>query len=309
MTRTELVLEHSRRVNAGDVDGLVALYAEGAGFEDPVGSGRRLGRDALRAHFEQTIAANTREVTGKPVAGQDGMHALVPITAVMDYLPKGPGFAERGWLTPSGGLEPKRLKCEYVLMIRAGADGLIEESRAFWGRSDLEVEECGSHPETAVEALLLDEATRKKKTLEYARLMNAGDVEGILDMFSDDVVFEDPVGAVPIRGKDRLREHIAWSITCNAHETPGRAVTSMDGRWVVVPTTVEVRIPTKITFDIVSVVEIGDDGLTRHVRAFWGLLNTKVGDGPELTGIQHILTVIDHLKRMGGPARESASPA
>jgi steroid delta-isomerase len=156
---------------------------------------------------------------------------------------------------------------------------------------------------------MLDEATRKEKALEYARLMNAGDVDGVLEMFSDDVVFEDPVGTTPIRGKDQLRKHIAWSIACDAHETPGRAVTSMDQRWVVAPTTVEVRIPTKITFDIIGVVEIGDDGLTRHVRAFWGVSNTKIGDGPELTGIEHVLTVVDHLRQMGGPARDSASPA
>jgi steroid Delta-isomerase len=139
--RMELALEHSRRVNARDIDGLVALYADGAAFEDPVGSGRQTGRDALRAHFEKTIAANTKEITGNPVAGQDGLHALVPITAVMDYLPNGPAFARRGWLTLPAGPTPKHLKREYVLMIRTGADGLIEESKAFWGRTDIEVME------------------------------------------------------------------------------------------------------------------------------------------------------------------------
>jgi steroid delta-isomerase len=123
-------------------------------------------------------------------------------------------------------------------------------------------------------------------------------VDGVLEMFSDDVIFEDPVGVEPIRGKDQLREHIAWSIACNVHETPGRAVTSMDARWVVVPTTVVVRIPEKITFDIIGVVEIGDDGVAGHVQAFWGLSNTKVGDGPDLTGLAHVLTVVDHLRKM-----------
>lgn len=300
--RMELALEHSRRVNAGDVDALVALYANEASVEDPVGSGRQTGRDALRAHFAKTIAANTKEVTGKPVAGQDGKHALVPITAVMDYLPKGPVFTERGWLTLPAGTEPGRLKCEYVLMIRVGADGLIEESKAFWGRSDIEV--MRSHSSPIAEVLTFDEATRKGKSREYARLINAGDVDGVLEMFSDDIVFEDPVGATPIRGKDQLRKHIAWSTACNAHETPGRPVTSIDGRWVVVPTTVEVRIPEKITFDIIGVAEIGDDGRTRHNWAFWGLSNTRVGDGPELTGIEHVLTVVDHLRKMHNPAME-----
>jgi steroid delta-isomerase len=75
-----------------------------------------------------------------------------------------------------------------------------------------------------------------------------------------------------------------------------------------VPITAEVRIPTKITFDMIGVVEIGDDGLIRHVRAFWGVWNTKIGDGPELTGIEHVLTAVDHLRQMGGPARDGASP-
>ncbi|NGO72158.1 nuclear transport factor 2 family protein [Streptomyces boncukensis] len=136
--RKALVLEHHRRVNAGDLDGLLALYAEGVTFEDPVGSGRQSGRAALRAHFARSIEGNLRETPGEPVAGQDARHALVAVSAVMDYLPKGPDFAERGWLTappePAGG----RLAFAYVLMIRTAGDGLIDDLRAFWGRSDLE---------------------------------------------------------------------------------------------------------------------------------------------------------------------------
>jgi len=137
--RKNMILEHSRRISAGDVDGLLELYADEVGFEDPVGSGRRTGRAALRAHFAQSVEARIAETPGDPVAGQDGMHTLVPITAAMDYLPKGPAFAERGWLTAPAEPEGKRLRCEYVLMLRTGADGRIEELKAFWGRSDIEV--------------------------------------------------------------------------------------------------------------------------------------------------------------------------
>lgn len=303
--RTDLILEHSRLVNAGDVDGLVALYAEDVTFEDPVGSGERRGRDALRAHFERTVAANTREVVGRPVAGQDGLHALVPVTTVMDYRPKGPEFAERGWLTLPAGPEPERLQCESVHMIRTGDGGLIRESRTFWGRTDIEV--VGSGPPPAGSAV--DEETAKQGAKDYARLMNAGDVDGILAMFTDDIVFEDPVGNEPVRGMDELRSHIAWSISCGAHETPGRSVASVDGRWVVVPTTVVVHVPTKITFTIIGVMERGEGGLTRHVRAFWGLSNARVGDGPEPTGIARVLTVVDALRQMHNPDRDRASKA
>jgi steroid Delta-isomerase len=97
-----------------------------------------------------------------------------------------------------------------------------------------------------------DEATRKHLALEYARRINAGDVDGVLDLFADDIVFEDPVGTPPIIGKEDLRRRIAWSVKCNVHEIPGRAVTSMDGRWVVVPSTVSVYIPEKLTFHITT---------------------------------------------------------
>jgi steroid delta-isomerase len=139
--RKNLILEHSRLVSAGDVDGLLALYADEVAFEDPVGSGRRKGRDSLRAHFEESVRARVSETPGEPVAGQDGLHALVPITAVMDYLPKGPGFAERGWLTPPDKPAGSRIRCEYVLMIRTTGDGRIAESKAYWGRSDIDVTE------------------------------------------------------------------------------------------------------------------------------------------------------------------------
>jgi steroid Delta-isomerase len=126
-----------------------------------------------------------------------------------------------------------------------------------------------------------DEATRKEMALEYARRMNAGDVEGVLEMFSDDVVFEDPVGSPPLIGKDALRQRISWSIGCKVHEIPGRAVTSMDERWVVVPSTVSAYMPNKVTFTIIGVMEVGDDGLTRHVKAFWGVTDARWETGPE----------------------------
>lgn len=137
--RKNLIVEHSRRINAGDLDGLLELYADEVVFEDPVGSGPRTGREALREHFAESVAAGIVETPGEPVAGQDGVHTLIPITSDMDYLPKGPGFAERGWLTPPADPAGKRLRREYVVMLRTDAEGRIEELKAFWGRSDITV--------------------------------------------------------------------------------------------------------------------------------------------------------------------------
>ncbi|WP_207401154.1 nuclear transport factor 2 family protein [Actinomadura roseirufa] len=137
--RKKIIQAHCQRLNAGDLDGLLALYAADPAFEDPVGAGRRSGREALRAHLALGIEANTKEVPGDAIASQDGVHALMPITAVMDYLPKGREYAARGWLTAPDEPVGKHLKCEYVLMLRIGAGDLIEELKAYWGRDELEV--------------------------------------------------------------------------------------------------------------------------------------------------------------------------
>ena len=137
--RKRLAVEHCRLLSAGDVDGLLELYAEEVRFEDPVGWEPQFGRDALRAHFKEAVAGNIQETPGEPVAGQDDAHVLIPVTSLMDYLPQGPDFVERGWLIAPENPEGKRIKREYMLMIRTDSAGLITEVRAFWGRSDLEV--------------------------------------------------------------------------------------------------------------------------------------------------------------------------
>jgi steroid Delta-isomerase len=138
-SRKELALKHCRLMNAGDVDALLELYAEDVRFEDPAGWARPTGRNALRAHLDAVVSAHVHVLPGDPVAGQDGTHVLVPITAVMDYLPVGPVYAERGWSTPPPDPESARIRCAYMLMLRTGPTGLIHEMKAYWGRSDLTV--------------------------------------------------------------------------------------------------------------------------------------------------------------------------
>ncbi|MER0241444.1 nuclear transport factor 2 family protein [Streptomyces sp. HSW2009] len=138
-SRKKLIREHSRLMNAADVDGLLGLYADEVTVEDPVGGDQRSGRDALRAHFEEFARAGVQETMGDPVAGQDGKHVLAPVRAVMDYLPKGPVFVERGWIEAPEQPEGKRISWDYVLMLRTGKGGAITEFKALWGRSDIAV--------------------------------------------------------------------------------------------------------------------------------------------------------------------------
>nr|MDT0663503.1 nuclear transport factor 2 family protein [Micromonospora sp. DSM 115978] len=122
-----------------------------------------------------------------------------------------------------------------------------------------------------------DEAARKAMALEYARRLNDGDIDGVLDLFTDDVIFEDPVGQPPLVGKDALRQHLVLAVDSQVHEVPGEPVTSMCDRFVVTPTRVVVRAPTPMTFNIVGIVEVNEKGLGSHVRAFWGMTDMTVG--------------------------------
>jgi steroid delta-isomerase len=86
---TELTSEHmawaaeqyASRLSAGDAEGVVALFADDATVEDPVGSAPKVGRDVLlafyqgaieRAHPAVTVAGPVRAV---PAAGA----AAVPL--------------------------------------------------------------------------------------------------------------------------------------------------------------------------------------------------------------------------------------
>lgn len=132
-----LALEHCWRVNAGDVEGLLKLYAPAVRFEDPVGSGERIGHGALRSHAGGAIAAGVYEAPGEPVAAPDGRHAAVPVTATMNFLPNGPLMVRFGLLDAPADPATARMEFSYVMVIAVGAGGLIEDMRAYWGRDDV----------------------------------------------------------------------------------------------------------------------------------------------------------------------------
>ncbi|MEU6996366.1 nuclear transport factor 2 family protein [Streptomyces sp. NPDC046465] len=137
--RKKRAQELSRRVNAGDLDAIVELYAPDAVLEDPVGHPPVTGHDALRAHYERLLSARIREEAAEPVAGQDAAHALIQVTSAMDYLPLGPLYAERGWLKIPDAPETARIQRTAMLVIRMDASGLVRHLKSYWGTSDLTV--------------------------------------------------------------------------------------------------------------------------------------------------------------------------
>ncbi|MDT0343454.1 nuclear transport factor 2 family protein [Streptomyces litchfieldiae] len=133
----DLILEHCWRVNDRDIEGLLRLYSPDVRFEDPVGSGMRYGREALRAHGNSALASNAVEIPGTPVANRNSQQAIVPIAATMDYLPLGPSLTRMGILPTPRRPVGQRMRCHFIMLVRAGADGLIEEMQGIWGRTDV----------------------------------------------------------------------------------------------------------------------------------------------------------------------------
>jgi steroid Delta-isomerase len=133
-TAKRLAVEHCLRVNAGDLTGLLSLYAPTVRFEDPVGSGVRSGLAALRAHATEAIAAGVREIPGIPVGAVGGREAALPVVGYLPYRPGSPLAAAVPTPIDTAG---RVLRMDYVMVVRADRDGRIEEMRSYWDPADI----------------------------------------------------------------------------------------------------------------------------------------------------------------------------
>ena len=95
----------------GDVDGIVALYADDATIEDPIGSDLRRGRDAIRAFYEASAGSVSMKRTGPVrVAGRE---AATPLVVLM-------------------GPEGQQQALDIISTMSFDEDGKITAMRAFW---------------------------------------------------------------------------------------------------------------------------------------------------------------------------------
>jgi steroid delta-isomerase len=112
-TREQVVAtveQYVEAVGRQDLDATLALFAEGARQEDPVGTPPNVGRDAIRKFFERAYAGPfTTSLTGPLLVTRD--HAAVPFPIEV----------------PTGA-EP--MVGRVVDLIRVDSDGLIADLRA-----------------------------------------------------------------------------------------------------------------------------------------------------------------------------------
>jgi len=99
-------------VSKGDVDGIVALYAEEATIEDPIGSELHRGTEAIRAFY--AAAAGTVEMKRSGPARVAGREAATPLVALIG---------------PEG---PDRKALDIISVMVFDEAGKITSMRAYW---------------------------------------------------------------------------------------------------------------------------------------------------------------------------------
>ena len=112
---------YAAAMSAGDTEALIALFADDAYIEDPVGAERSTGSEAIRAHF----TAATQQSSSK-----------LEIVAPVRVAEPGHGAAAMQARTEMGGQE-------YIIDIldvfTFDDDGLITSMTAYWGPTNVAV--------------------------------------------------------------------------------------------------------------------------------------------------------------------------
>lgn len=284
--RKRLAIAHCERVNAADLDGLLALYAPDVRFEDPLGSGEQVGHEALRRHAGMAVEAGVVEEMGPVVAAQDGVHAAISVTATLSYLPNGPALAATGVLRPPADEGSARLRVRYLMVVGVGEDGRMATMRAYWGPGDITVlagdaAVTGPEPDSAFAPI----AGRPSVAQRYVDLMNVGDVDGVVGLFAEDARLADPAGSPPVRGRAAVRAHLERAVEGGVREEAQAPTGSMDGRHAAIGATVTMTSPevpsgTRLRFQVAGLLQLDGAGRIADLQVMWGRSDASlVGDG------------------------------
>jgi acyl transferase domain-containing protein/acyl carrier protein len=130
--------------------------------------------------------------------------------------------------------------------------------------------------ERKVLKLMSEENSRKEVVSEYFDRLNAGDVDNLLKLFTEDASVEDPVGQPARRGHQELRDYYLVTMKeAQIHDEVGAVVAAQDGHHVVAPivaSLINVQDPdrNRITINAILAFQITPEGLIDDIRSFWG---------------------------------------
>ena len=106
--------------NRDDLEGIVALYAEDATVEDPVGKPVMKGRQAIRDFYRYAMTTGARLSLAAPIRGSHGNSAAMAFDVTLTLPPHG------------------KLVIRVIDVMTFDEAGKFSSMRAFWGSSDME---------------------------------------------------------------------------------------------------------------------------------------------------------------------------
>ncbi|MDR9855133.1 nuclear transport factor 2 family protein [Paenibacillus sp. VCA1] len=105
----------------------------------------------------------------------------------------------------------------------------------------------------------------------YIDCFNRDDLEGILSLYAEDAVVEDPAGSEPVRGKAAIAEfyrNVVNGTTRIRREEPIRGSHANSGAMAVhIETKVE---GATIVIHVIEIMNFNDDGRIASMTAYWG---------------------------------------
>ncbi|MCJ8015154.1 nuclear transport factor 2 family protein [Paenibacillus sp. KQZ6P-2] len=106
--------------NAEDADAVIALYADNATIEDPVGSPTLQGKEAIGAFYRQVIPMGSKLKLVTPIRGSHSNSAAMAfvVESVMDGNP---------------------ININVIDVMTFDESGKITSMRAYWGKEDYNI--------------------------------------------------------------------------------------------------------------------------------------------------------------------------
>lgn len=117
-TMKAALLEYIDAYNATDTARLVALYAENASVEDPVGTPVLEGRAAIQAFYARATQFGGRLELAAPPRGSHGNAATVSFVVKVE-------------------VDGRPVRINVTDVMRFDADGKFASMQAFWGPDDM----------------------------------------------------------------------------------------------------------------------------------------------------------------------------
>jgi steroid delta-isomerase len=112
----------------------------------------------------------------------------------------------------------------------------------------------------------------------YVALVDAGDIDGILALYSDDATVEDPVCTPPLIGRAAIERFYREGLGRSKVRAYLTGPVRVSGRSAAMSFRVELEWGGKpCAIEVIDVMEFAEDGRFRSMKAYWGPENMEQG--------------------------------